>query len=103
MRNFPLLETNVKNVEDIFGKMTTNQKSMQLRSYITNIPITILKKYQLVMLTNDIMFVNGIRFIITKSRAIKFIITQFISSAKKQIYINQYWKLRNSINIVVLM
>ena len=56
---------------------------MHLRSYVTKIPITILERYKLVTLTGDIMFVNGIRFMITKSRHIKFTTIQFIPSAKE--------------------
>ena len=90
MRNCPLLPTDIEAAEDIFGKniqilkgRTTNKKSMHLRSYVTKIPITILEKYKLVTITGDIMFVNKLRFVITKSRAIKFTTSQFINSAKE--------------------
>ena len=91
IRNCPLLESDIVNAEDIFGKKlqvlkgrTTNQKSMHLQSYIAKIPITVLEKYQQVTLTGDIMYVNGIRFLLTKSRYIKFLTVKFIQTAKAE-------------------
>ena len=57
---------------------------MHLWSYVTKIPITIIDKYKLVTLTGDIMYVNGLRFIVTKSPYIKFTTIQFIESAKEE-------------------
>ena len=57
---------------------------MHLRPYITKTSITILEKYQILTLASDIMFVNGLRFIFTKSRATTFTRTQFITSKKEK-------------------
>ena len=56
--------------------------SMHLRSHIEIILMVVLEKYKLVTLTGDIMFVNGLRFITTKSRHIKFTIVHYVTSAK---------------------
>ena len=75
---------------------------MHLRSYITKIPITILEKYKLVTLTGDIMFVNNLRFIITKSRHIKFTTIQFIASAKETDLFESILETKNFIDAAVL-
>ena len=109
MRNCPLLPTDIEAAEDIFGKniqilkgRTTNKKSMHLRSYVTKIPITILEKYKLVTITGDIMFVNKLRFVITKSRAIKFTTSQFINSAKETDLFESILATKKYIDVAVL-
>ena len=91
LRNCPILETDVVAAESTFGKKlqilkgrTTRQRSMHLRSYITKIPIQILTRYKEVLLTGDIFYINGLRFLATKSRHIKFTTVQYLNTAKKE-------------------
>ena len=75
--------------EDIFGKSlqilkgrTTRTKNQHVRGTTLKVPITILERYQDVQLTGDVMFVNGIRFIITKSCHIQFMTVERIPNSK---------------------
>ena len=43
-----------------------------------------MERVKIVTLSSDIMFVNGLRFILTKSRHIKFTTAQFMTSAKSE-------------------
>ena len=72
-----------KNLQVLKGR-TTRQKSMHLRSYITKIPIQILTRYKTVLLTGDIFYINGLRFLATKSCHIKFTTVQYLNTAKKE-------------------
>ena len=67
LQNCPLTRDDVDAAKDIFGanlqvlkKRTTRKKSMQVRGSNLKIPLTVLERYRDVVLTGDVMFVNGI-------------------------------------------
>ena len=70
----------VSSAEEIFGSdkgnlrgNTARTKPQEFKSMHFNLPMELIAKYQLVVLSADYMFVNGILFFNTYSREIKFI------------------------------
>jgi hypothetical protein len=43
------------------------------------IPRTILKRYQLVVLTGDVMFVNGVPFLVSSASGLNLLTAEFLS------------------------
>ena len=87
--NCPLTQSDVEAAQDIFGEnlgcikgKTTRTKGKHVRGHLTNIPFSILDRYRTVTIEADIMFVNGVRFLVTKSRHIKFTTIQHIPNSK---------------------
>ena len=58
------------------------QKYPHTRGEILPLPITILERYKNVTLTGYIMFINGIQFINTISRLVKFMTEEHITNAE---------------------
>ena len=88
MLNFPLNLDDFRGAEEIWGKTgmperkPPRQKTPHIRGEILPLPTNILERYKSVTLTGDIMFINGIRFINTISRHVKFMTAEHISNAK---------------------
>ena len=52
-----------------------------VRTNLANLPFEIIERYRSVTLSGDIMWINGIRFVFTQSRHIRFITSQAVRSA----------------------
>ena len=61
---------------------TKIKKTPHTRGEIYPLPITILKRYKIITLAGDIVFINGIRFINTISRHVKFMTEEHIANAE---------------------
>jgi hypothetical protein len=77
--NCPVTREDVKMAEDIYGPSiahlkgkTVRRKTDHIHTEITPIPPDIKSKYRSITLCGDIIFINGIRFLITISRHIRF-------------------------------
>ena len=89
MLNCPLNRDDFRGAEDIWvgglgclkGK-TPRQKMPHIRGEILLLPTNILERYESVALAGDIMFINGIRFINTISRHVKFMTEEHIAHAE---------------------
>ena len=75
LKNCPIIEEDIVAAEDIFGKSlmclkgkTTRQSTPHARVPLMKLPYEIVERYQDVQLVGDVMSINGIRFVITKSR-----------------------------------
>ena len=89
MLNCPLNRDYVIGDEYIWGTnlgclkgKNSRQKKPHIRGGILTLPTNFLERYKGVTLAGDIMFINGIRFINTISRYIKFMAAEHITSAK---------------------
>ena len=89
MLNCPLNCDDVRGAEVIWGKnlgclkgKNPRQKTPHTRGNILPLPTTILERYNSVTLGGDIMFINGIRFINTISRHVKFMTEEHIAHAE---------------------
>ena len=102
LKNCPVIEEDIVAAEDIFGKSlmclkgkTTRQSTPHARVPLMKLPYEIVERYQDVQLVGDVMSINGIRFVITKSRHIKFTTVQFIPNAKVQTLLDSIIKVDN--------
>ena len=66
---------------------TTNQKVDYVVAPVTRIPKEILKEYKNITLCIDVMFINGIKFLLTVSQNIDFVTAQYVLSKKYSRYI----------------
>ena len=89
MLNCLLNRDDVRGAEDIWGGdlgclkgNTPRQKMPHIIGGIFPHPITILERYKNLTLAGDIMFINGIRFINTISRHIKFMTAEHIANSE---------------------
>ena len=93
---------------------TPRQKTPHIRGLILPIPITILDRYKEVTIAWDIMFINGICFINTISRHIKFMTAEHIANTDattlqeyikqvKQVYMQRGFKAKNTHGRLVLL
>ena len=94
VRGLPITREDVKRAETIYGPnvfalkgKTTNRKVDHVVAPITRIPKEILKDYKNITLCIDVMFVNGIKFLLTVSRNIDFVTAQYVPSKKYSGYI----------------
>ena len=94
VRGLPITREDVKQAENIFGPnvfalkgKTTNRKVDHIVAPVTRIPKEILKKYRNVTLCIDVIFINGIKFLLTVSQNIDFVTAQYVTSKKYSGYI----------------
>ena len=94
MKGLPITREDVKRAEEIYGSnvyalkgKTTNRKVDHVVATITRIPKEILKEYKNITLCIDVMFINSIKFLLTVSLNIDFIIAQYVLSKKYSGYI----------------
>ena len=80
VRGLPITREDVKRAEAIYGPnvyalkgKTTNRKVDHVIVPITRIPKEILRDYKNITLYIDVMFINGIKFLLTVSRNIDFV------------------------------
>jgi hypothetical protein len=85
--NCPIRPTAVKNGNVIFGPDLAGVRGRTVRrppeSVLTDyvqIPRIILERYQLVTLAVDVMFVNGVPFLVSVSRDLNLITAEFTST-----------------------
>ena len=94
VKGLPITRQDVKLAEEIYnpniyaikGK-TTNRKVDYVVAPITSIPKQLLKEYKNITLCIDVMFVNGIKFLLTVSRHIDFVTAQYVPSKRYSGYI----------------
>ena len=79
LKNCPVTRSDVIAAEDIFGPnvdalqgKTTRTKPNIIRTMFQDVPQTIMTAHRHVTITGDLMFVNRIPFLVTRSRIIKF-------------------------------
>ncbi len=84
--NFPVTTTAITNAHAIFGPdlagvrgRTVRRPPESVRTDYVQIPRAILEHYQLVVLTVDVMFVNGIPFLASSARGLNLITAEFLS------------------------
>ena len=85
--NCPVTVTDVKNAHQLFGPDLANLRGKTVRrrpdhvavDYV-DLPLSLLDRHRDVTLTADLMFVNGLPFLITLSRAINLVTIEFASS-----------------------
>ena len=80
IRNCPVSRADVKAAEDIWGPSlhilqgkTRRTSGKHVSQEITNLPATVAERYMQVELAGDVMKVNQVPFMVTISRAIKYI------------------------------
>ena len=85
--NCPVSTTAVTNANVIFGPdlagvrgRTVRRPPDSVRTDYVEIPRAILERYQLVVLTADVMFVNGVPFLVSLARGLNLITVEFLSS-----------------------
>ena len=87
VKGIPITRKDVKLAEQIYGpniyalkRKTTNRKVNHVVAPITSIPKQILKEYKDSTLCIDVIFSNGIKFLLTVSRHIDFVTAQYVPS-----------------------
>ena len=106
IRNLPIDKADTVNTDRIYGPIVTGLKGRTTRkkpSHVSNehqhIPASLHQRYKLVTLGGDVFFVERLRFLISKSRYIRFTTTQPTSKQDtktlfeairliKQVYLN---------------
>ncbi|KAL7504016.1 hypothetical protein ACHAXN_001720, partial [Cyclotella atomus] len=85
--NMPFNSSDFANSKAVFGpdrpairSKTTRKPSSKVRPRVVKIPMQLYERLKEVILTADVMFVNGLPFFITLSRGIKLITTEFTPS-----------------------
>jgi hypothetical protein len=85
--NCPVTPTAVQNAHQIFGPDLAGIRGRTVRrppdSVTTNyvqIPRVILERHQLVTLAVDIIFVNGVPFLVSMARGLNLVMTEFTPS-----------------------
>jgi hypothetical protein len=83
--NCPVTESAVKNANQIFGPdlagvrgRTVRRPPEAVRTDFVHIPRVILKQHWLVMLTADVMFVNGVPFLVSLARGLNLLTAEFL-------------------------
>ena len=74
------------NIYALKGK-TVNKKVDHLVAPVTSIPKQILKEYKNITLCIDVIFVNDIKFLLTMSRHIDFVTSQYVPNKKYSGYV----------------
>lgn len=87
--NCPITKVDIIRAEDIFGTnigalqgKTTRKKSTRVVTTIYELPTEIIERHINVTLKGDIMYINGIPFIIKTSRSIHFCTAELIKNEK---------------------
>ena len=87
--NCPVSKADILRAEDIFGAnigslqgKTVRKKSKAIVTTIHELPIEIAERHGIVTLEADIMYINGIPFVVTTSRHIHFCTAELIKNEK---------------------
>ena len=85
IRNCPITPTDIANAKKIFGPNVPSIKGKPVRrkpilmvSDYVDVPPQILDLTRKVEVASDVMFVNGIPFLVSVSRRLQFITTQYL-------------------------
>ena len=102
VKGLPITRQDVKLVEETYGPniyalkgKTVNRKADHVIAPVTSIPKQILKEYKNITLCIDVMFVNGIKFLLIVSRHIDFVTAQYVPSKKYNGHIKPIVKVCN--------
>ena len=94
VKGLPITRQDVKLAEEIYGPniyalkgKTVNRKIDHVFAPVTDISKQLLKEYKNITLCTDVMFVNGIKFLLTVSRHIDFVTAEYVPSKKYSGYI----------------
>ena len=94
VKGLPITREDVKLAEEIYDpniyalkRKTTNWKVNHVIAPITKIPKKILKEYKNITLCIDVMFISGIKLLLTVSRNIDFVTAQYVPNKKYSGYI----------------
>ena len=80
-----------KNLPDVLGKTVRHKQEWVMPEY-TDIPRDIIEQNKLIMLMGDIMFVNGLPFLITSACQIGLITTEYLpEKTAKHVANNLNW------------
>ena len=101
INNCPITETDIDNAQEIFGeslqclkgKMTRNP-SVHARGILIRVPDNILASYGNVTMSADVMSVNGVRFLITHSRHIRFTTNELLPSLNNNVLLGAILNVR---------
>ena len=85
LHNYPVIEADIKNTEEIFGKSLqclkgkqTRKGSIHVQENLLKVPHNILASYGNFTLSADVMSVNGLEFLITHLGHIRFTNTELV-------------------------
>ena len=92
LQDCPITRGDIRAAEKIFGPSIASLKGKTVRRnaptvelpHIGSIPPSIMRRYESVILAVDIMFVNGLRFLMSISRHIQFGTSEAIANAKHE-------------------
>jgi hypothetical protein len=99
IRNFPVTPADISaankicgpNVASMKGKTVRATQEPVLREYV-EVPKERIDLNKYITITADVMFVDGLRFMITSSRKIKFTTTEYVAKRTKANLINSLKK-----------
>ncbi len=98
--NCPVTVRNIQNADQIFGPdlanlrgKTTRTKPEHVRADYVKIPQDFMDLHKYVTIVADVMFVNGLPFLVTSSRGISLVVIEFLPSRTAKL-IRQDNKLR---------
>ena len=96
--NWPVTPTPVQNSHQIFGPdltgirgRTTRRPPDSVTANYVQIPRVILERHQLVTLAVDVMFVNGVPFLVSMTRGLNLVTTEAPSRTVKQLMAGITW------------
>ena len=102
IKNNPFDESDADAAEDIFGPdiqclkgKKTRTRSSHVHLPKINVHTMILSRYKIVTVAGDVMFINGLRFFVSKSRNIKFTTGEYIKNAKEDTLFNSIMQLKS--------
>ena len=102
LHNCPITETDIDIAEDIFGKSLqclkgkqTRKNSIHVKEIFLKVPHNILASYGNVTLSADVMSVNGLKFLITHSRHIRFTTTELVHTTHDTVILKGIGNVRN--------
>ena len=102
MTNCPVTEADIENAEDFFGSSlqclkgkNTRNSSIHAREILIRVPHNILASYCNVTLSADVMSVNGLKFLITHSRHIRFTTTELVQTTHNNIILKAILNVRS--------
>ena len=94
VKGLPITRQDVKLAKEIYGpdiyalkEKIVNRKVNHVVAPVTSIPKQILREYKNIILCIDVIFVNGLKFLLTVFQHINFVTAQYVPSKKYSGYI----------------